>query len=98
MHVVEKSLGKDLMSRLYMVFTCLTVAIVGLLVLLRTDGLSFRVVLAAGFATLGVTAVTFRSAVQTQGVKPGARKVFEWCGGLSFLALLIAYFVFDSAK
>lgn len=86
------------MSKLYVVFTCLTVAIIALLVLLRMDGLPSGLVWAAGFVALGLTAVTFRTAVQSYGVKPGTRKLFEWCGGLSFLALLIAYFILDSAK
>lgn len=86
------------MSKLYVVFSSLSVAIVGLLVLLKMDGLSSRVVWTAGFIALSVTSVTFRWAVQAHGVNPRARKVFEWCGGLSFLALLAVHFILDVAK
>jgi hypothetical protein len=77
-------------------YLCLMLGMVGLLVLLRVDGLSSRWVFISGFITLGVTTFLFQRSIRSQTLESRFRKKFEWCAGMCFLALLIAHFVMDS--
>jgi len=81
------------MVRLWTVYLCLMLGMVGLLVLLRTDGLSSRLVFIAGCISLGVTTLSFQWAIRTQDKNSKARKIFEWCAGVCFLALMAAHLV-----
>ena len=93
-----RMIWKERMSRIYLTFVCLTLAMIVFLVLLRFDGLSSVIVICVGLVTLGITAITFRSAVQNGNPTSRARKIFEWSSGLSCLVLALFYFLFDSAK
>lgn len=84
------------MKRLWTVYICLMLGIVGLLVLLRVDGISALSAFLAGCVTLGISTLLFQRAVRAQSSESKFRKAFEWCAGLSFLALMLVHFIIES--
>jgi hypothetical protein len=80
-------------SRIWLFFTTTTLGMVGLLVLLRVDGISTKVVFAAAMATLSPHVLLFRSAWQQPASK--LRKVFERWAAVSLVVLTVAHFVAD---
>lgn len=74
-----------------LVYTLITVGTVGLLVLLRVDGLSNAVVTAVGVVALIPPAILLRFARD----HAAARKWLERYSGAAFVALVIAHFVLD---
>ena len=74
-------------------YALITFATVGLLVLLRMDGLSDNTVMLVAFVALGPSAILFRFA----HANPKRRKWLERYSGAAFVALTIAHFVIDKS-
>ena len=74
-----------------LVYALITLATVGLLVLLRVDGLSKAAVMAVGVVAFTPTAILLRFARD----HAPARKWLERYSGAAFVALVITHFVLD---
>jgi len=85
-----ESMLKVSVTAWYALITFLTV---GLLVLLRMDGLSDKTVMLVGFVALGPSAILFRFA----HANPKSRKWLERYSGAVFVALAIAHLVIDKS-
>jgi hypothetical protein len=81
------------MIKLWTVYVCITLGMLGLLVLLRVDGLASRWVILSGCISLGVTTLSFQRAVRSQTPEATPRKIFEWSSGICFIILALAHFV-----
>lgn len=84
-------------SRIWSFFIAMIVLIMGLLVLLRTDGLSSTVVFAISTVALGPYVLLFRSAWR-QPVDSRIRKFFYRWAAACFVGLTVAHFVADRAS